>query len=301
MRKSSYRHPQAGILIILGLIGVSGLLLPCAGEAQEISREEFQRLTASQNETFRTYLQLSERELPIKCGFPIIMNTISRMGRATGTVQVARPFLENEQTWRSPGGAFLLHYTINSPNNRWDEISDDDLDGDSLPDYLEAAAASLDSVQEGYSQLGWRTPISDGNLYDVYFKDLEAWGWFGYTQPDDPISLTPPYTSASFIVLENDYPEVFFGHDPVTSMRVTIAHEYHHAVQFAYHLPLVTEELPRFAWFAEASATYHEEVFYDRSLRTGQRETTCTEQSCGCSIWRAFSVPTPTATGRCGP
>ncbi|MFC1627821.1 MXAN_6640 family putative metalloprotease [Gemmatimonadota bacterium] len=260
-RSSSIRHPHTGFLVLGGIIGASILLLPLASEAQVVSREEFQRLTASQNETFRTYLHPTERELPIKCGFPIIMNAVARMGRAAYAMESFRPILENEQTWRSPGDAFLLHYTTDSP---WDEISaaDDDMSG--TPDYLERAAAALDSVRSGYLDLGWRTPKSDGDpYYDIYFMDLESWGWFGYTQPDDPISGTPPYTAASFIVLENDYPEAYFGHDPLISLRVTIAHEYHHAVQFAYNLPLTAEETPKFAWFAEASATYHEEVFYD--------------------------------------
>ncbi len=260
MRRSSTGHPLARILLLIGM-GVGGLLLPRSGEAQEVTYAEFQRLTSAEVETFRSFLQPSERELPIKCGFPIIMNTIARLGRAAATTQdtIPRPYLQNEQTWRSPGGAFLLHYTINSPFNQWNEVSDTDLDGDSIPDYLEAAAASLDSVRAGYLQLGWRLPVSDGDLYDVYFMDLEAWGWFGYTQPDHPASTSPPYTAASFIALDNDYPEVFYGHEPLTSMRVTIAHEYHHAVQLAYNLTMTDE----FVWFAEASAVYHEEVFYD--------------------------------------
>jgi len=191
------------------------------------------------------------------------MSSIQRLGRSASAAQVPRPFLENKQTFVTPGGAFLIHYTINSPNNRWDEVPDEDLDGNTIPDYIEAAAASLDSVRAGYISLGWRSPISDGNLYDIYFKDLEARGWFGYTQPDHPASSSPPWTSASFIVLENDFPEVFFGHEPLTSMRVTIAHEYHHAIQFAYNLPPTTSNQDVFAWFAEVSATYHEDVFYD--------------------------------------
>ncbi|MFC1595401.1 MXAN_6640 family putative metalloprotease [Gemmatimonadota bacterium] len=262
MGRSSTRFPQARILHLIGMVaGV--LLIPRSGESQEVTRAEFQNLANLETEAFRAYLQPSERELPIKCGFPIIMNVVARLGRAAAVSQVIRPSLENEQTWQSPGEDFLLHYTINSPNSRWDEVPDEDADGDFIPDYLEAAAASLDSIRAGYIQLGWRLPISDGDQYDVYFTNLENLGWFGYTQPDQPVSTTPPYTAASFIVLENDYPETFYGHDPVTSMRVTIAHEYHHAVQFAYHLPLTSAELPKFAWFAEASATYHEEIFYD--------------------------------------
>ncbi|MFC1529705.1 MXAN_6640 family putative metalloprotease [Gemmatimonadota bacterium] len=251
-----------GRITVTAIVIGAGIFIPLRGggvEAQQVSRSEFDQLMQSEVEIFRNSLHPSERDLPIKCGLPLIMNTFARLGRSAAAAQVPRPFLENKQIHATPGGAFLIHYTINSPNNRWDEVPDEDLDGDTIPDYIEAAAASLDSVRAGYLSLGWRSPISDGDLYDIYFKDLEAWPLFGYTQPDHPASTSAPWTSASFIVLENDFPEVTFGHEPLTSMRVTIAHEYHHAIQFAYNLP--SEE--SFDWLAEASATYHEEVFYD--------------------------------------
>jgi len=174
-----------------------------------------------------------------------------------------RPQLENPQTYPSPGGSFLLHYTTTGV----DAVLAGDVNSNSIPDYIETAAVVLDSVRSGYQQLEWRDPVSDGDgYYDIYFEDLEymPWGaWFGYTEATDPMTTTPPYTAASFISLENDYPESVYLHPPLASLRVTVAHEYHHAVQLAYNLPFIEPEIYNYIWFAELSAVYHEEIFYD--------------------------------------
>jgi hypothetical protein len=169
-------------------------------------------------------------------------------------------------TYLSPSGEFLVHYTTAGVH----AVSAVDTTGgpNGVPDFVEVAAAALDSVRAGFIALGWRNPIDDGNgTYDVYFADIETvYGvpFFGLTQPDSPTSSGPPATSASFIELDNDYlPEALFGHPPLESLRVTIAHEYHHAIQMAYNLPFLVGEVEPYRWFAELSATYHEEVFYD--------------------------------------
>ena len=204
-----------------------------------------------------------EGDLPIKCGFPVMAAVFAERRGAVAPEQRVRPLLMNPRSYASPGGDFILHFTLEGV----DAVPPEDLDSDSIPDYIEAAAAVLDSIRDGYRELGWRDPIDDGDgLYDVYFEDLEnlPWGpWFGYTEPVAPTSSLPPYTSASYISLENDYPEPVYGHPPLVSLRVTVAHEYHHAIQLAYSLPLIEPEYNHYIWFAELSAVYHEDIFYD--------------------------------------
>ncbi len=250
------------ILAILLLTALPGL--QAAGQergVRQVSRAAFEPLLADRIEAFRASLPPGERNLPVKCGLPMVLETLGMMSKTLGAAQVVpqRPILQNKQTWASPGGTFLLHYTTDSVYD-YQEVPDEDLDGDSIPDWIESAGAMLDSIRTRYQLLGWREPISDGDQYDVYFLDILAFGW---TVPDEPFSSALPWTAASFMVLENDFPEQIFGHPPLTSMRVTIAHEYHHAIQFAYNLATRIVDVEPYSWFAELSATWHEDVFHD--------------------------------------
>jgi hypothetical protein len=237
------------------------LILPAAPQAQPGARQRMFQSPTSR----RQIEQLIQEGRPIKCGMPVLMSAMAEGVAAGQMAFLQRPSVTTD-THLSPSGEFLIHYATAGVH----AVSGVDTTGgpNGVPDFIEVAAAALDSVRTGFSALGWRTPIDDGNgTYDVYFADLETlYGVpvFGFTQPDSPTSPGPPATSASFIELDNDYlPESLFGHPPLESLRVTIAHEYHHAIQMAYNLPFTVGEVEAYRWFAELSATYHEEVFYD--------------------------------------
>ena len=250
LKAASRRH---FLTLLTGIL----LFLPRAGLAQGISPIELMQSKAAR----RIMRGQGEGGRPIKCGFPVLLAYRAEGGVAASGPQRVRPQLENPQTYASPGGSFLLHYTTTGV----DAVLAGDVNSNSIPDYIETAAVVLDSVRSGYQQFGWRNPVSDGDEYDVYFEDLEymPWGpWFGYTEATDPMTTTP-YTAASYISLENDYPESVYGHPPQASLRVTVAHEYHHAIQLAYNLPLIEPEVYKYIWFAELSAVYHEDIFYD--------------------------------------
>ncbi len=195
-----------------------------------------------------------------KCGFGPAVLTLTRLGRGASTSQDARP-TGLDQEFRSPGEFFLLHYTTTGV----DAVPAADGDSDTVPDWIEAAAAAYDSLLARYRELGWRDPVSDGDEYDVYFTNtIQDLMYFGLTVPTAPYQTTPPYRAASWVELDNDYPAWFYGHDPLTSLRVTAAHEFHHAIQLAYNLNVFDwAGYQSYGWFAEASAVYHEDVLYD--------------------------------------
>ena len=233
------------------------LSISISANGQQITAEEI-LAAAVREQTAEARIQ--ELDQPVKCGFPAILRVMVGKSLTSVMAQVTRPDISGELTFASPGGAFLLHFTDVAPDSV--PAADDNLNG--IPDFVEAAAVALDSLRVGYMQLGWRTPVSDFNEYDVYFKDLEGSGFPGYTQPCSPLSSSAPYTAASFIVLDNDFPQTFYRNEPLASLRVTLAHEYHHAIQLAYNMPHSDlDEYQRYIWFSEASATYHEEIFYD--------------------------------------
>ncbi|MGH3347850.1 MAG: MXAN_6640 family putative metalloprotease, partial [Nocardioides sp.] len=108
--------------------------------------------------------------------------------------------------------------------------------------------------------MGYRRPVKDGRRggngkFDVYLADVGAKGLYGYCAPE---FTRPGYRrlASGYCVLDNDFARSQFGADPVDSLRVTAAHEFFHAVQFAY-------DYLEDPWLMEASATWIEERYAD--------------------------------------
>jgi hypothetical protein len=109
-------------------------------------------------------------------------------------------------------------------------------------------------------KLNYRRPVRDGNhggngKLDVYLAELGSQGYYGYCAPE----YYKPGRSreaSGYCVLDQDFAESQFGAPPMDSLRVTAAHEFFHAVQFAY-------DFKEDHWLMEASATWMEERFAD--------------------------------------
>ena len=108
--------------------------------------------------------------------------------------------------------------------------------------------------------LGYRTPVPDGARggsakFDVYLKDVGSRGLYGYCAPEGTVPGQPK-RAGGFCVLDDDFARDQFRRKPADSLKVTAAHEFLHAIQFAYD---VTED----AWLYESTATWVEERFAD--------------------------------------
>lgn len=112
--------------------------------------------------------------------------------------------------------------------------------------------------------LGWNPPPGDEDcggyyiLYDIYIKnDLS----FGYTQPETQVVGTNKYSS--YIVITN---LIELGNNPPQplndeELKVTIAHEFNHAIQNGYNATKFIIEDDEI-WFYENTATWMEEIVY---------------------------------------
>jgi hypothetical protein len=119
---------------------------------------------------------------------------------------------------------------------------------------------------------GYRTPLSDlssssdgGDArLDVYLADVGSDGLYGYCTSDDPDGPAPPFATQSsdwavsaYCVLDNDFsPAQFPTNTPDENLEVTAAHEFFHAVQFAYDFAEDT-------WLMEGTAVWMEDEVYD--------------------------------------
>lgn len=151
----------------------------------------------------------------------------------------------------TPGGKFKIHYNQT---------------GVHAPAYnLNQLALALDSVYKfEIEYLGYDFPPGDSlydpngsyggdNRYDVYIQNLS--GLYGYTQFE--VEVQPGsrrYTS--FMVIDNDFAGYFTS--GINGARVTVAHEFHHAIQGGNYIFRSDD-----TYFYEITSTAMEEFVFD--------------------------------------
>ena len=171
----------------------------------------------------------------------------------------------------SPGGHFKIWYvttTEDRPGAGWPEL--DDADTGTVPEYVRQCGTFLEESRRVIvEELGYRPPPTDyqyhdlyeemdsddggDGLYDVYIVDLPS-QFSGYTRPE---AITTGAALPSYIVLDNDFVESRRSVEKALDLlRITIAHEYFHAVQFGY-------DAGEAAFWLEQSAVWIEEQVYD--------------------------------------
>lgn len=209
--------------------------------------------TQLQSSTFEVNKCATEILLEVKQNWSLFSPT----DQQTLTALLARPTATN--TYDSPGGKFKIHYSTTGAN----AVPTADVSpANGIPDFVEWLANYSDSsYRTEVTNLGQLEPPSDGTAggdskYDIYTEEMP---YYGYTQPEgagsNPWNDAYSYISVhrSFLGFPpNDDPDG----DQKGAAKVTIAHEYYHAVQFAYDY---TEQL----WFMEASSTWMEDYVYD--------------------------------------
>ena len=150
---------------------------------------------------------------------------------------------------------FCVHYVTSTEDAP--PLADADANG--VPDQVTATLDTLESVLDFHTRvLGYRPPATDGTRggsaqFDVYLSQLAGDGLYGFCAPEQKVP-GQRFLYSGYCVLDNDFVE--FPRGPLPSLQVTAAHEFFHAIQFAYD---ATED----RWFMEATATWAEERYAD--------------------------------------
>ncbi len=167
--------------------------------------------------------------------------------------QLAAPVLSGaESTLLSPTGRFRIHYTTSGV--------------DAVPSigWVQTVAQTFDDVANAYLARGWRlAPTSSAAPYDVYLLDLALQRLYGQTTSSQAIpSAGFSNAYSSFMEIDNNFTDSIyltaFGgpYSATQSLQITAAHEYQHAIQYGYNIFFDI-------WFAEATASWHEDELYD--------------------------------------
>ncbi len=146
------------------------------------------------------------------------------------------------------GGRPLCFHWDDNPTNRDSPPAADTNPANGIPDQIDDTIAVLDNVWDTETAgLGYRDPLDDsattlndggGPQLDIYIADIGSIGLFGYCTSDDPhaYEFSAPWAVSAYCVLDDDYRQAQYGigQTPLEYLQVTAAHEFFHAVQFAY-------------------------------------------------------------------
>ena len=194
------------------------------------------------------------------CGTPHLVQAMSTAPSLSADFQARLAKLvkdrpDAQHNLLSPSGHFRVHYDTAGVN----AVSSKDADANGIPDYIDRTLSVLDStwVLE-IEQLGYNPPPSDNGLggggeYDVHVVELGVGrSYYGFAYPG-----TSGATTYSHLEIDNNFTDPGYKQTRgLDALRVTIAHEFHHALQFGYYATFDG------SWWQESTSTWMEEVAY---------------------------------------
>jgi len=186
-----------------------------------------------------------------KCGLGLISmveqnyQLFSKAQQETITSLFARPELDT--SFVTPKGYFRVHYDLTDQRNN-------------LPAYdLDSLADALDYMYEyetgvlGYPPAPPDFNMGGDDLYDFYIQN-QGTGYYGYTQPEASLGGS---RRTCYSVIDNDFKDLATKY--LDGAKVTVAHEYHHAIQIGNYLYTYNTE----GYYYEISAVAMEEFVFD--------------------------------------
>ena len=192
----------------------------------------------------------------LRCGTQILSEIAERAAGYSGEARqgvdkaLARPAGLSESIDTEH---FRIHYATSGGNVIW---------GWPDPTYRDGVAEACEaSWQEYHSSQSWDVVPGDGaagggsDLTDCYVTNLGP-GLYGYAEWESAVDGGAPNDRTGFFVIDNDY--TGFGYaDRLDPAKVTIAHEFHHVIQFGYTYG------GGGGWWMEQTSTMQEDEVYD--------------------------------------
>jgi len=202
---------------------------------------------------------------PLKDGTLLVMDIIENRHRVDQEFRDRFPVIlsriPTQAYFDTPSGLFRIHYDTTGGQAVYEPTVDID-PPDGVPDYVNRTGEYFDRAWSYQCDtLGYDTPPFDGDqgggtdLYDVYMHHYS--GAYGVTFMEFPSYQRPGRNNdyTSYIYVDPTY--AGFGYsDRTLPMKVTSAHEFFHAVQFAYSASAG-------GWYMENCSTWMEDMMWD--------------------------------------
>ncbi len=240
-------------------------LLAHGGELDDYYLKAFTGATGGNTPLAGAVLQAEPVAVVAHCGMPLrrgLAQDWSKLATATQVVlakYVAAPVLTGDTPILSSGGHFRIHYATSGTDMPTPLIP--------LNTWITTVADTFENVYKTeITSMGYNAPPVSGGIYDVYLQALNSQAEFGFTQPVPDPPAQGVVSVSSYIVIDKDFLNSVFqnsipGNDTADvkaqkALKITAAHEFHHAIQFGYNYFFDT-------WYAEATSTWMEDEVYD--------------------------------------
>ncbi|HKJ32673.1 MAG TPA: MXAN_6640 family putative metalloprotease [Balneolales bacterium] len=205
-----------------------------------------------------------QQKIVYKCITPVIIDFQRDKSQLTKrTKQTINSFIKPkisgvEQKDISPSGKFAIYYTTSGP----DSVSVTDNNKNGVPDYVDWAASYADSSwDEEVKNIGFTNPVINSRPYVIHIQNLrDGFGnpIYGYTTADT-LGNTQIYINNNFG--RSGIPDNWDPDGKLKgAMKVTIAHELKHAIQFRVD---GWSDLYETSRWLEMDATMMEDVVFD--------------------------------------
>lgn len=221
-------------------------------------------------------------ELPDKCLTPLVIYAEQNNDQRARDIRNAFESFNSDEVlntefFLSLSGKFLLSYT--RVGN--DAVPTLDQNSNNIPDYIEKAAQYADeSYRYLINERGFVDPVLPGVPYEIRFREINS---YGFTQSQG---------ATSFIVVHRNFEDFPSNNDPegdqLGALKVTIAHELKHAIQYATSRWQGNSGLTN--WL-EMDATMIEEVVYPEVDDYVNYLNVCA--SSACSVFKDPNRSTP--------
>jgi len=192
----------------------------------------------------------------IKCGLPAIAR---HWESDRSSLDLSRPIMQKSRT----SGGFRVHYDtvgINAPAML--DVNKQRVAG-TQEEYVDSVLAIAQEVHSyEISVLGYSPPPDDGSEgggpeYDIYIAELS--NLYGVTIPENQVDTKPDGGRfTTYLEIDNDFIFVFpLRNKGLPALRVTLAHEYHHAIQLGSYGFWSHDR-----YFYEITSTWMEDVLF---------------------------------------
>lgn len=195
-----------------------------------------------------------------KCGLGVTFEIMQRWNSLTASQkkQYALLAMPPQTDTNKIIGRFIIYYDtagISAPSLL-------DQNGNQIPSSVTAYVDSVGKIfnhvwEYEVDSLGYSAPPLESGFsyYRIFISELYSQGLYGRTQPTDVIFDGTPRRYATYIEIDNDFANYYS--EGMNGLKVTAAHEFHHAIQLGNY-----GEWSNDYYFYEITSTWMEDVVY---------------------------------------